>query len=228
MRRLLVVGGNGALGRAVVTSFSSSWEVTSVDFAANDTAQKNIVLSPIVEDLASRASAVRAQLEGKYHTIACFAGGWVGGSIADSGVFAQYEQMLNFNLNSALLTAHLASHHLSEAGLLLFTGAAAAFRDTTPSMIAYGLSKTATHSLALNMATRQDLPQDADVITILPETIDTPSNRAAMPTADYSKWSNPASIAALVKMWSEGSNRPANGSFAVMKVVSGAVVPEFV
>lgn len=227
MQRILVIGGNGALGKAVVTAFCSSWQVTSVDFGSNPSAQQNILLNKH-DNLQTRANLVRFQLEAKYNAIACFAGGWVGGSIFELEVFEQYEQMMDFNLNSALLTAHLASHHLSDHGLLLFTGAAAAFKDTTPGMISYGLSKTATHSLAMNMATRANLPDTADVVTLLPETIDTPANRASMPDADFTKWSNPASIAAMIKMWAEGLNRPANGSFAVLKVDSGAVVPEFV
>ncbi len=33
------------------------------------------------------------------------------------------------------------------------------------------------------------------VITILPETIDTPQNREGMPKADFTKWSKPQQIA---------------------------------
>ena len=44
MKRVLIVGGNGALGRSVVSTFKSSWEVTSVDFTANSEADNSIVL----------------------------------------------------------------------------------------------------------------------------------------------------------------------------------------
>jgi dihydropteridine reductase len=201
--------------------------VTSIDFSANAVAQTNVLLHS-ADSLTSRATRIKSELSGKYQAITCFAGGWVGGSVDDAEIFSQYEQMMSFNLSSALLTAHLASHFLSPGGLLLFTGAAAVFKATTPSMIGYGLAKTATHSLAMNMATRTELPETSTVVTILPETIDTPANRASMPTADFTKWSSPEAVAALVKMWAEGFNRPANGAFAVLKVVEGAVVPEFV
>ena len=46
MKRVLVMGGNGALGKAVVNSFKQrSWGVLSLDFTQNDKADKNIILS---------------------------------------------------------------------------------------------------------------------------------------------------------------------------------------
>ena len=45
------------------------------------------------------------------------------------------------------------------------------FKEPTPGMLAYGLSKTATHSISLNlsnMVTKGELHQDATVSTILP------------------------------------------------------------
>jgi len=112
--------------------------------------------------------------------------------------------------------------------LLVFTGAAAAFKEPTPSMLAYHLAKTSTHALALNLSQSEELSADAIVTTILPVTIDTLQNREAMPTADFSKWSSPEKIAGLLKMWSDGKNRPQTGSYAILNNVSGQVVPEFV
>lgn len=43
MNRVLIIGGNGALGRSVVSTFKASWEVTSVDFSANPEADKSVV-----------------------------------------------------------------------------------------------------------------------------------------------------------------------------------------
>ena len=58
--------------------------------------------------------------------------------------------------------------------------------------------------------------------------IDTPENREAMPTSDFNTWAPPEKIAGLLKMWAEGTNRPKNGSYAVLKRINGSVVPEFV
>lgn len=82
--------------------------------------------------------------------------------------------------------------------MLVFTGAYSVFNGPTPSMIGYALAKTAVHTLAIQTAVSTHLPDDAAVITLLPynlkllsETIDTPSNRQAMPKEDFSKWANP-------------------------------------
>ena len=49
-----------------------------------------------------------------------------------------------------------------------------------------------------------------------------------MPNADFSQWASIDGVAGLLRMWADGSNRPKNGSFAVLKSVNGAVVPEFI
>ena len=66
------------------------------------------------------------------------------------------------------------------------------------------------------------------MVTILPETIDTQSNREGMPKADFTKWAKPEQIGGLLRSWVDGHNVPNNGSFAVLKVKNGAIVPEFV
>lgn len=53
-------------------------------------------------------------------------------------------------------------------------------------------------------------------------------NRQNMPDADFNKWADPNKVAGLLKMWSEGQNRPENGSFAILRVNNGMVVPEFI
>lgn len=48
---------------------------------------------------------------------------------------------------TALLSAHLATKYLQEAGLLVFTGSAAVYDKPYP-FIGYGIAKTATHMIA--------------------------------------------------------------------------------
>jgi NAD(P)-dependent dehydrogenase (short-subunit alcohol dehydrogenase family) len=66
------------------------------------------------------------------------------------------------------------------------TGASAAL-GTTPGMLGYGLSKSATHFLVQSLAA-EPLFRKATIAAILPTTIDTPANRAAMPDAKYEDW----------------------------------------
>lgn len=93
-------------------------------------------------------------------------------------------------------------------------------------MIAYAVAKTGVHSLALNLTeTFLALGKDQRVVTILPETIDTETNRQAMPTSDFTKWAKPAQIGQLIRGWVDGLNVPNNGSFALLKVKNECVAP---
>uniref|UniRef100_A0A7S3N065 Dihydropteridine reductase n=1 Tax=Strombidium inclinatum TaxID=197538 RepID=A0A7S3N065_9SPIT len=110
----------------------------------------------------------------------------------------------------------------------MFTGAAAAFEGPVNFAYGYAMSKAATHALALQMAQRTEIPEHSTVVTILPQIIDTPANREAMADADKEDWQPPEKIAELVMGWSEGSNRPDNGSFAKLSYTNGSIVHEFV
>jgi NAD(P)-dependent dehydrogenase (short-subunit alcohol dehydrogenase family) len=52
---------------------------------------------------------------------------------------------------------------------------------------------TLTHTLAAELK-----GTDITANAVLPSVIDTPANRAAMPTADYGKWVKPEEIAAVI------------------------------
>lgn len=54
-------------------------------------------------------------------------------------------------------------------------------------MLGYGMSKAATHFLVQSLAADPHFFK-ATVAAILPTTIDTPANRAAMPDAKYDDW----------------------------------------
>lgn len=58
------------------------------------------------------------------------------------------------NLMPTILAAHLATKHLNEniKSSVIFTGAAAVFREPQPTMIGYSLAKTGVHSLAMHLA----------------------------------------------------------------------------
>jgi NAD(P)-dependent dehydrogenase (short-subunit alcohol dehydrogenase family) len=47
---------------------------------------------------------------------------------------------------------------------------------------------------------------------ILPGTMDTPANRKAIPSADVSKWVQPAAVAELVVWLASGAGKGVNGS----------------
>lgn len=81
------------------------------------------------------------------------------------------DPMLDINLKSAISTAYLAGKFLDDSGsgLLLLTGAAAAANQApTGGMLAYGMSKAATHSLATSLAHKDAGLTKATVVCVLP------------------------------------------------------------
>ena len=163
----------------------------------------------------------------EYDAIITVAGGFGVSSIKDEDIMEKYEEQDRINFQSALLAGHFASHLLSPQGMLMLTGAAAVFEGPVNFAYAYAMSKAATHSLALHLAQRTELPPSSDTITLLPQVVDTPMNREAMPDADHDTWAPPDKIAQMVRQWAEGENRPLNGSFAKVEYKNSTVFPTF-
>ena len=90
------------------------------------------------------------------------------GSVKEKEVFEKYQKLDQMNLQSALLTSHLATKFLGQQGMLTLTGAAAVFDGPVNYAFAYGLTKSATHALVLQMAERTELPKSSSVNCILP------------------------------------------------------------
>ena len=70
-------------------------------------------------------------------------------------------------------------------------------------MAAYGMTKAATHQLldTISQTGSGGLPMSSLAVAILPVTIDSAGNRAAMPDADKSTWTNPRDIAERLFAW---------------------------
>jgi NAD(P)-dependent dehydrogenase (short-subunit alcohol dehydrogenase family) len=72
-------------------------------------------------------------------------------------------------------------------------------------MAAYAASKAAVVSLARSAALEWK-PRGVRVNAVLPDVIDTPANRRAMPNADVSRWAKPEQVAeVMVWLCSKGA-----------------------
>jgi NAD(P)-dependent dehydrogenase (short-subunit alcohol dehydrogenase family) len=74
----------------------------------------------------------------------------------------------------------------------------------------YGAAKSAVIRLTESLSAELK-PKGINVNCILPGTIDTPQNRAAMPTADTSKWVQPEVIAEVILFLASDAARALNG-----------------
>lgn len=210
-KHVLVYGGSGALGRSIVDVFKNEdWNATSIDFSENESANNSIVLSGI--DWSQDTEDTCAHLQKKsqvFDVIVNAGGGWVGGTIKDPNVFDAFNTSFDQNVKSAVSAAHLAASLLSSTGILVLTGAAPIHTDplSCAGMLAYGSAKASVHFLVKSLADQNSgLPIDSNVIGILPTTIDTPGNRAAMPSADFDAWTRPSVFAKCIVNWARESS----------------------
>lgn len=144
-------------------------------------------------------------------------GGFAGGKPVSETDDATLERMLDLNLRSAFYMARavLPVMRASGTGRIVAIGSRAAV-EPQPGIAAYSASKAALVSLVRTIAMEnQDRGITANVI--LPGTMDTPANRAADPSADFSKWVDPGRVADLAVWLSSDA----------ASEVSGAVIPVY-
>jgi dihydropteridine reductase len=219
--KVLIYGGRGALGSALVDFFKSkNWWVASVDFVENDKADLNILLTNNLNldgqaTLVSNGMSEGIQLNG----IVSVAGGWAGGNLASKTFLKSAEQMLEQSVWSSYIAASLAPKFLMENGLLVLTGAQPALKPT-PGMIGYGVAKAAVHHLVKSIgADKGGLPAGGNAYAILPVTLDTPMNRKWM-TYDET-WTPLEDVAKILYGWLNKEGLPPNGSLVQLITKGG-------
>jgi NAD(P)-dependent dehydrogenase (short-subunit alcohol dehydrogenase family) len=220
-KTILITGANGGLGTAVTKAFlQAGARVAGVakKIQNSDFPHPSFIAYPAELGSADAARAVSAAVTAKWekidvlvHLVGAFAGGQ---SVADTDD-ATLEHMLEVNLRAAfhMFRAVLPGMRLRGAGRILAIGSRTA-TDPRPMLGAYSASKAALVSLVGTIALEnQDRGITANVI--LPGTMDTPANRAAMPGSDPAKWVQPSQVASLlVHLASDQSSQ-----------ISGAVIP---
>src|SRR5690349_2625336 len=154
-------------------------------------------------DEAKKATETVIAHFGKVDLLAHTVGGFAGGqSVADTDDVT-FQRMFEMNVNSTfhILRATIPHMRTAGGGRIVAIGSRAA-EDPGAMVGAYSASKTALVSLIRTVAIEN---KDAGITAnvILPGTMDTPGNRAAMPGADRSGWTQPASLASL-SLWLAG------------------------
>ncbi|KAJ1965659.1 hypothetical protein GGI12_000606 [Dipsacomyces acuminosporus] len=209
MSSVIVYGGRGALGAAIVGYFKKqSWKVISIDLVENSEADYNVAVSA-EHDFPTQGEEVAKSIapilgDAKVDAVLCVAGGWQGGNAASDAFLKNADLSIKQSINTSLIAASLAAKYLRKGGLVALTGAVPALGGT-PGMIGYGMAKAAVHHLVASLA----LPGsgvEGNVVGILPVTLDTPMNRQGMPDADFSSWTPLDAVAELLFKWSSGQS----------------------
>ena len=154
---------------------------------------------------------------GRIHALVNTVGGFRMGPVGEKGL-EQWDALLSMNARTAyaISAAVLPAMLKASYGRIVHVAAAPGLKAGSR-QAAYAASKAAVIRLTEALAAEHR----AEKITancILPGTIDTPDNRAAMPDADRSSWVSAASIAKLIAFLASdeggvvtGAAIPANG-----------------
>lgn len=222
-KQVVVTGGTGALGVAVVkalTDAGARCHVPAIEksvpadrFPPGVSVVTGIDLSS--EDSVEAYFATLPPLAGVIN----IAGGFAWAPIADSSL-AVLQQQLSMNLLSCALSCRAAVANFRKAGrggqIVNISARPALNPRQGANMTAYTASKAAV--AAFTVALAEELKgENIAAIALCPSTIDTPTNRADMPKADHASWVKPTAIAELI-VAQLGLAEPIN---------SGALIPVY-
>jgi len=203
---VLVAGGTGALGTAVVQELLAagySCELTWIVDAERERIESALAdrVTLVRADLTDPAGGVAEAVAGvdDLEAVVNLVGGYASGPLVHETDLADFQRMVELNLTPAFLLAREAMPRLVERGGGAFVGvsARAALR---PFAGAAGYIAGKAALLAFVQALDAEYKgKGVRANAILPSVIDTPANRAAQPDADYSKWVDPKAIAKVVR-----------------------------
>jgi NAD(P)-dependent dehydrogenase (short-subunit alcohol dehydrogenase family) len=211
----VITGGAGALGSTLARLLvGRGWKVALYDVEATkarlDDLRKELGAEKVATHagdftLASTWDAALTSTKAAFGEMpahaALIAGGWSGGTpLHAEKDDATYETMITTNLDTAYraMRALLPVFVANEGGSIVVVGSRAAVRPWTSSgAAAYAAAKAGVVALA-EAAAQEVLHKGVRVNAILPSTMDTRANRAAMPKADPSDWVSLESAAKLI------------------------------
>lgn len=223
-RQMVVTGGAGALGTAVVGALIECGATCHIPcHASEDTsgfahrAHQRVKLYPSV-DLADQCEtdsfySKLGTIWGSIH----LAGGFAAGKIRESGKPGLMEQ-LDTNLVSCFLCCRAALKAMDGAGGRIVNVAARPALEPRlgAGMTAYTIAKSGV--AALTVALAEEVVRDGVLVNaVAPSIMDTPANRKAMPKADHALWPKVEQVAATILFLASPENT----------VTRGAIVPVY-
>jgi len=225
-RHVVVTGGTGALGTAVVTALVAAGAVCHVPyisageaerFPLRDHAQVKLVadIELTQEAAVARLYAGVPQIWASIH----LAGGFAMAPLVET-TSSDLMQQIDMNFVTAFLCCRAAVAAMTRAGtggriVNVATRPALEWR-TGAGMVAYTASKAALAAMTAALA-EEVAPSGILVNAIVPSTMDTPANRRAMPKADFSAWAKVEDVAATILFLAAPDNR----------ITRGALVPVY-
>jgi NAD(P)-dependent dehydrogenase (short-subunit alcohol dehydrogenase family) len=214
-RTLVVTGGHGILGKAVVeAALARGLNVALIDHATGEAAPDGALEIAGVDltDPGATQAAIAQVVErfGGIDALLNIAGGFVWQTADDAK--PAWDKMFALNLTTALNASRAALPHLktSTEGRIVNVGANGALKAAA-GMGAYGASKSAVHRLTEALA--EELKSTSVTVNaVLPSILDTPQNRKDMPEADPAKWVQPSDLAEVMLFLASPASRAITGA----------------
>ena len=213
-RTLVVTGGHGSLGTAVVkAALAQGLNVAVIDHGTGGAPDGTLEIGGIdLTDAAAAEAAIAKVVDefGAVDALLNIAGGFVWQTTDDEK--PAWDRMFALNLTTALNASRAALPHLkaSTEGRIVNVGANGALKAAA-GMGAYGASKSAVHRLTEALA--EELKDTAVTVNaVLPSILDTEQNRKDMPDADPSKWVQPSDLAEVMLFLASPASRAITGA----------------
>jgi NAD(P)-dependent dehydrogenase (short-subunit alcohol dehydrogenase family) len=219
---VLVTGAAGNLGRAVATAFADRGATLILADQARDALAKAFgaedarhVFAPVdLLDQAQTTAAVARAIErvGRIDVLCNLAGGFRMGEAVHETTDATWTFLFDINARTMLHTVRAVVPHMIERGRgkIVNVGAFSAQRGVAE-MGAYTAAKSVVIRLTEAMA-GELREKGINVNCVLPTTLDTPENRAAMPGADPRRWVPLEDLASAILFLASGAARSIHGA----------------
>ena len=222
-RVIAVTGAFGVLGSAVARAAAAQGDrLVLIDFAAapppglvEASGEGAVVLGGVdLSDPAKAAAALDKAASAGLDALINVAGGFRWQTV-EEGDPAAWDVLYALNVKTTLNASRAALPYLkkSAGGRIVNVGANGAVKAAA-GMGAYAASKAGVHRLTESLA--EELKADGVTVNaVLPSIIDTPTNRADMPKADFASWVRPQELAAVMLFLASEE----------ASAVSGALIP---
>ncbi len=223
-KHVIVTGGTGALGRAVVQRFLAAGDQVWVpwiekrerdevlELCAAEIESKKLILTEadITDDAAALALVASV---GDVDVLIHGVGGFGGGSPLHETGPELWKHMFRINLETVLCMSRAVIPGMIQRRAGAIVGVSSVAVENAPAgLSAYACSKAAVATL-LRTLQHEVANAGVRVNAVVPTTIDTPANRAAMPDADFSSWTSSDAIASTIYWLSSDAARAVRGAF---------------